>query len=164
VDGVGGQIQGQILDRALVSAVLVWIVLAIGAGLWASELKKRRFWVWVFLSLLTGPVAWYLLFARLGVAVPPSVATTCPSCGRTTRKDMRRCVHCRGPLEREKKGQAANVGRQAATVLFTARRLLDAGRRAADAASGNGAPKRSRRARAPGQGTAPRDDSPDRSV
>jgi hypothetical protein len=139
VDGVGGQVQSALIDRAIVSAVIVWIVVAIGVGLWAAELKKRRFWVWVFLSLLTGPVAWYLLFARKGIAVPASVATTCHSCGRVTRKDMRRCIHCKHLLEREKKDPAANVGRQAATVLFTARRLLDAGRRAADAAaSGDG--------------------------
>lgn len=165
MDGAGGQAQSAILERVLVYGGMLWIVIAIVVGLWASELKKRRFWVWVLLSLLTGPVAWYVLFRRLGVAVPPSVATPCPTCGRTTRKDMRRCVHCKSPLEREKKNQAANVGRQAATVLFTAKRLLNAGRRAADAATGSNGRSTPRRGRRPpsapsGRATPPRDDSP----
>ncbi|HEV8635988.1 MAG TPA: hypothetical protein VG370_17320 [Chloroflexota bacterium] len=161
----GAQIQGAILDQALVSGGLIWVVVAIFVGLWASEIKKRRFWLWVLLSLLTGPVAWYLLFVRLGVAVPASVAVACPTCGRLTRKDMPRCIHCKSLLEKEKKDRAADVGRQAATVLFTAKRVLNATRRAADAASRGDGRSTARRARRPPpspkeRGAAPRDDSP----
>jgi hypothetical protein len=165
----GAQIQGAFLDQLLVSVGLIWIVIAIFIGLWASEVKKRRFWLWVLLSLSTGPVAWYLLFVRLGVAVPASVAVACPTCGRPTRKDMPRCLHCKNLLEKEKKDRAADVGRQAATVLFTARRVLNATRRAADAASrgdGRSTPRRDRRPPSPSEetGAAPRDDSQGGSV
>ena len=139
--GVGGELQAAAFGQIGLYAALFWIVLAIATGLWASETKKRRFWVWVGLSLLTGPVAWWLLMRR-GVAIPPSVAVDCPKCGRKTRSDMRRCLHCKSLLEEEKPDRAGEVGRQAATVLFTARRLLSATRNAADAAASKPTPRR----------------------
>jgi hypothetical protein len=139
--GVGAQLQAAAFDQILLYAGLFWIVLAIATGLWASETKKRRFWVWVGLSLLIGPVAWWLLM-RGGVAIPASVAVDCPKCGRKTRDDMRRCLHCKALLEEEKPDKAGEVGRQAATMLFTARRLLSATRNAADAAANKPTPRR----------------------
>ena len=125
MDGV----QQGILSQVLTTIVLAWITMAIVTGLWASEIKKRRFWVWVLLSLLTGPVAWYLLFLRKGVAVPKELAVPCPRCGRETRSDLRLCVHCRKPIAAADKDRAGELGRQAATMVFTARRLFDQTRR-----------------------------------
>lgn len=139
--GVGDQLRTAALDQAVLYVGLIWIVLAIATGLWASETKKRRFWLWVGLSLLIGPVAWWLL-TRRGVAIPASVAVPCPKCGRSTRSDMRRCLHCKALLEAEQPDRAGEVGRQAATILFTARRLLSATRNAADAAQNKAAPRR----------------------
>jgi hypothetical protein len=139
--GVGAQLQAAALDQAVLYVGLFWIVLAIATGLWASETKKRRFWIWVGLALLIGPVAWWLL-SRKGVAVPPSIAIDCPKCGRKTRSDMRRCLHCKALLEEDKPDRAGEVGRQAATMMFTARRLLSATRNAADAAANKPTPRR----------------------
>jgi hypothetical protein len=139
--GAGEQLQAAAFGQIGLYAGLAWIVLAISTGLWASETKKRRFWVWVGLSLLIGPVAWWMLMRR-GVAIPASVAVDCPTCGRKTRSDMRRCLHCKALLEEEKPDRAGEVGRQAATMLFTARRLLSATRNAADAAANKPTPRR----------------------
>jgi hypothetical protein len=139
--GVGAQLQAAALDQAVLYVGLFWIVLAIATALWASETKKRRFWIWFGLSLVIGPVAWWLLI-RKGVAIPPSLAVECPTCGRKTRSDMRRCLHCKALLEDEKPDRAGEVGRQAATMLFTARRLLSATRNAADAAANKPTPRR----------------------
>jgi hypothetical protein len=139
--GVGDQLRAAAFDQAVLYVGLFWIVLAIATGLWASETKKRRFWLWVGLSLLTGPVAWWLLIRR-GVAIPASVAMACPKCGRSTRSDLRRCLHCKALIEEDKADRAGEVGRQAATILFTARRLLSATRNAADAAQSKSTPRR----------------------
>src|SRR4051812_17531117 len=121
------------IDRAGLYGGLVWLVAAICAGLFAAETKKRRFWVWVFLSLLTGPIAWYLLVARLGIAVPSEVAVECPHCHRRTRSDLKRCIHagCRRLLIQDEKDRAAQMGQTAATMVFTARRLFGNARKVA---------------------------------
>src|SRR5258706_14482138 len=91
----GGQFVGLAVDRALGSLILIWLVGAICSGQVASESKKRRFWVWFTLSLLTGPFAWYLLIARVGVAIPKALAVTCPPCGKKTRSDEKRYRFCK---------------------------------------------------------------------
>ena len=79
---LGSQFQQMVLGRALGYVVLIWIVAAICTGLMASETKKRRFWPWFALSILTGPIAWYWLIARAGIPVPKALAVTCPHCGK----------------------------------------------------------------------------------
>jgi len=132
---VAGQLQQELYDRLLIYGGIVWVVVAICVGLWASEFKKRRFWTWVLLSLLTGPVAWYLLLFRVGMAVPKDLRVSCPRCGRTTRKDMKLCIHCRAPIDPKAEDRATNLGRQAATWLFAVRRAAGSARKAADDAA-----------------------------
>src|SRR5438067_9802389 len=110
---LGGQIQDMAIGRAAGSLILIWLVAAICSGLVASESKKRRFWVWFTLSLVTGPIAWYLLIARVGVAIPKALAVTCPHCGKTTRSDEKRCRFCKKLLIAEDKDRAAKVGQTA---------------------------------------------------
>lgn len=141
---LGGQIQQAMLDRAAASAAIAWIVIAIGVGLWASEVKRRRFWIWFLLSFVTGPVAWYLIFSRLGIAVPVSVRITCPKCHKVTRSDMPRCVRCRAFIDDSSRHRAGDLARQAATMVFTARRLLGTTRRAVDAARQDPKPRSGR--------------------
>jgi hypothetical protein len=129
---IGGQVQQIAIDRAMGTLVLVWMVAAICSGLVASESKRRRFWLWFTLSILTGPIAWYWLLARVGVAIPKSVAVTCRHCGKTTRGDEKRCRFCRKLLVAEDKDRAAHVGQTAATMVFTARRLFGSARKAAE--------------------------------
>ena len=148
--GVGAELQAAAFQQLLLYVGLLWIVMAIAVGLWAAESKKRRFWLWVGLSLLTGPIGWYLAW-RAPVAVPDSVAVACPRCGKRTRSDMRRCLHCRHLLEQEKGDRAGEVGRQAATMLFTARKLLSATRNAADAAANRPTARRRTGRRPPAQ-------------
>jgi hypothetical protein len=138
---VGTQLQTAAVERVVAYGGLIWVVIAIGVGLWAAESKKRRFWLWVGLSLLTGPIAWYLLM-RNGVAIPASIAIDCPKCGRRTRSDLRRCLTCKALIEEDRADRPAEIGRQAATVIFTARRLLSATRNAADAAANRPSPRR----------------------
>ena len=40
-----GQFQSELLTRILMDAGLLWVVVAIAMGLWASEIKKRPFWL-----------------------------------------------------------------------------------------------------------------------
>ena len=130
----GGQLQQMILGRAAGYFVMVWIVVAICTGLAASETKKRRFWIWFVLSILTGPVAWYLLF-RWPKPVPDELAVVCPHCQKRTRSDEKRCMHCRRLLVPAEKDRAAQIGETAATALFTAKRLFGSARKAADDAA-----------------------------
>lgn len=132
---VGSAMQQGIIDRAAAYGALIWVVLAICAGLYASEVKKRRFWVWVVLSLATGPVAWYLILVRLGVAVPAHLRMNCPHCGKIVRSDEKRCRYCRRPTHPESKDRAGELGRQAATMVFTAKTLMGRARRVADDAA-----------------------------
>jgi hypothetical protein len=128
---IGGQMQQVLLDRAVAYIALAWVVVAIFVGLMASEWKKRRFWSWVALSLLTGPIAWYLLFVRLGVAVPRELAVTCPHCHKITRSDQKTCLHCRRLLVEEQKDRATNVGRQAAAIWVMAKGMAGRSTKAA---------------------------------
>ncbi|MBM4417733.1 MAG: hypothetical protein FJ033_05405 [Chloroflexi bacterium] len=135
MNGVGDQLWQVIVDRAAITGATLWIITAIATGLWASEIKKRRFWLWFCLSLIGGPVTWYLLAVRLGIAVPEELRVTCPRCSASTRSDLPRCVRCRRLRDTAERDRAADLGRQAATMVFTARRLFGATRRAADAAA-----------------------------
>lgn len=132
---LGSQVQAQLAERLLVDFAMVWVVVAIMVGLGASELKKRSFWVWTLLSLLTGPVAWYLLFVRLPVYIPPDLRMPCPNCGKTIRKDAKVCRHCNKLVSAEAKDRATELGKTAATMVFTARTLLGRARKAADRAA-----------------------------
>jgi hypothetical protein len=125
----------QSVERVLVYFVMVWATLAIMVGLGASELKKRSFWAWTILSLLTGPVAWYLLFFRLPVHIPPEKRTKCPHCGKTINLDAKSCPFCRKWVSRESVDRASEMGKQAATMVFAAKTLLGRARKAADKAS-----------------------------
>ena len=127
---LGSQFQQMVLGRALGYVVLIWIVAAICTGLIASETKKRRFWIWFALSILTGPVAWYLLF-KWPKPVPAELAVACPHCQKRTRSDEKRCMHCRRLLVPQEKDRATQIGETAATVVFTARRLFGSARKAA---------------------------------
>jgi hypothetical protein len=132
---VASNIQLAVVERVLAYGGLTWLVVAMMVGLWAAEMKKRRFWVWVGLSLAIGPIAWYLLLFRLGVAVPDEVRVSCPSCGKDTRGDQKLCIHCRRLVKPEQRDRATEFGRQAATWVFTARRLAGGARRAAEKAA-----------------------------
>ena len=128
---VGSSFQQMALDRALGYFVMVWIVAAICTGLVASETKRRRFWIWFTLSILTGPIAWYLLF-KWPKPVPAELAVACPHCQKRTRSDEKRCMHCRKLLVAEQKDRAAQLGQNVAAGVFTVRRLLGNARKAAE--------------------------------
>lgn len=132
---VGSQIQAQLAERFLVDFGMVWAVIAIMVGLGASELKKRSFWAWTVLSLLTGPIAWYFLFFRLPVYVPPEMRMPCPNCRKIIRKDAKVCRYCNKLVNPETKDRASELGKQAATAVFTAKMLLGRARKAADQAT-----------------------------
>ena len=129
-----GQLQSELFTRIAADVGLLWIVVAIAIGLWASEIKKRPFWLWVLLSLLTGPIAWYLIVFRLPVYVEPGKRRPCPHCGKTISVDDKACRYCKRWLSKESKDHAAELGKKAATAVFTARTLLGNARKAADAA------------------------------
>src|SRR5262245_1351015 len=126
-----GSLPQMALDRALGYLIMVWLVAAICSGLVASETKRRRFWVWFTLSILTGPIAWYLLFSW-PKPVPASLAVACPHCHRKTRKDEKRCMHCKKLLVAEERDRAAQLGQTVATGVFTFRRMIGSARRAAE--------------------------------
>lgn len=120
---VGSQMQQVLLDRAGAYLALTWVVVAVFVGLMASEWKKRRFWTWLVLSLLTGPIAWYLLFVRLGIAIPAELRVECRHCHRITRSDQKTCLFCKKLLVDEQTDRATDVGRQAAAVWVMAKGL-----------------------------------------
>ena len=131
---LGGQLQQAMIDRAAGYIALTWIVAAIMVGLVASETKKRRFWTWVLLSLALGPIAWYVLLFRVGIAVPKDLALECPHCHRQTRSDMKTCVYCKRLITPKESDPATQLGKTAATWFFTARRMASGAARAADQA------------------------------
>lgn len=122
----------QVGQQFLVYFGMAWSLIAIMVGLGASELKKRSFWAWTILSLLTGPIAWYLLFFRLGVYIPPEMRIKCPHCGKTISKDAKVCRHCNRLVSAETKDRATEFGKQAATYVFAAKTLIGRARKAAD--------------------------------
>lgn len=132
---IADSLQQAMVGRALAYGVLIWIVVAIAIGLFASEVKKRRFWTWVILSLVSGPIAWYLALFRVGVAIPDNLRIICPRCGKATRSDTPRCLQCKALLDSTSRDRAADLGRQAASMLFTARRMFGTARRVADEAA-----------------------------
>jgi hypothetical protein len=131
----GGEMQREALQRLTTYAGMVWLVAAIAAGLYAQEIKNRRFWIWLAFSLVSGPIAWYFLLARVSVYIPPERRVNCFKCQRIIRNDARRCPHCREWLVTERPDRAADLGRQAASAIFTARRLLGSAKKAADSAA-----------------------------
>jgi len=134
---IGNALQQAMLDRAGAYLGLLWLFLAICAGLYASECK-RRFWTWVILSLIGGPIAWVRLY-RIGYAIPTDVAVECRHCGKRTRNDMKRCLSCKRMLAVDKKDVAGDLGRTAATWLFTAKVMASkAGKAAASARAKTG--------------------------
>lgn len=147
-----GQFQSELLTRILMDAGLLWVVVAIAMGLWASEIKKRPFWLWVLLSLVTGPIAWYLIVVRLPVYIPKEKRVACPSCGKTISSDAKACPYCKKWISKESQDRAAELGKKAATTVFAARHFLGAARRAADAAR---AERRGQNGSAPAHGTPP---------
>jgi hypothetical protein len=126
-----GAAQQMALERAFGYILMVWIVAAICTGLVASETKKRRFWVWFALSILTGPIAWYLLFSR-PKPIPASLAVACPHCQKKTRSDEKRCMHCKRLLVPEQKDRAAQLGQNVAAGVFTFKRMLGSARKVAE--------------------------------
>jgi hypothetical protein len=129
--GVADAIVAQVGQQVLVYFGMGWSMVAIMAGLAASELKKRSFWGWTILSLLTGPIAWYLLWTR-EIYIPPEMRAKCPHCGKTISKDAKSCRYCRKWVSTESKDRAGELGKQAATMVFAARTLLGRARKAAD--------------------------------
>jgi hypothetical protein len=127
---VGGAIQQMALERAAGYFVMVWIVAAICTGLVASETKRRRFWIWFTLSILTGPIGWYLLFSW-PKPVPASLAVECPHCHKKTRSDEKRCMYCKRLVVAEQTDRAAQVGQNVATAVFTFRRMVGNARKVA---------------------------------
>jgi hypothetical protein len=132
---VGSQIQAQVAERFLIDFGMVWVVIAIMVGLGASELKKRSFWAWTVLSLIAGPIAWYVLFVRLPIYIPKEMQMPCPNCAKTIRKDAKVCRYCNKLVSAETKDRASELGKTAATMVFTARTLLGRARKAADSAA-----------------------------
>src|SRR5262245_49825822 len=98
-------------------------------------MKKRSFWAWVLLSLVTGPIAWYLIFVRLGIYTAREMRMPGPKCGRIISKDAKTCRYCKTWIDRESRDRAAELGKQAATMVFAARHLLGRTRRAAEKAA-----------------------------
>jgi hypothetical protein len=131
---IGSGLQQAMIDRAAGYIALVWIVAAIMVGLIASETKKRRFWSWVLLSLALGPIAWYWLLFRTGIAVPRNLAVECPHCHRQTRTDMKTCVYCKQLITPKETDPATQLGKTAATWFFTARKMATGAAKAADQA------------------------------
>ena len=129
------QMWRQLSDRLVVDFAMAWIVIAIMVGLGASELRKRPFWLWTVLSLLTGPIAWYLLFVRLPIYIPPAMRTPCPHCGKTISKDAKVCRYCNKLVDQETKDRATELGKQLAVGLFAAKHFLGRTRKAADQAA-----------------------------
>ena len=102
--------------------VAVWFMLALGAGIIASD-KQRRFWLWFLLGLALGPIAlvWSFTVSR---AIPPGERRLCPHCGGTIHVTADRCSHCRRAVTAEKPDAAARLGREAAGAVFILRHAL----------------------------------------
>jgi hypothetical protein len=105
--------------RALATVGSIWVLCAIMAGIIAGE-KNRRFWVWFFIGLLTGPYGLYRSL-RADEVVPPELGQPCPNCKKFIRKTARTCPACGHVLIREP-DRAMTAGRQAAAAVFLLRR------------------------------------------
>jgi uncharacterized paraquat-inducible protein A len=105
--------------RAIATLGSVWVLCAIMAGIVAGE-KNRRFWVWFFFGLLTGPFALYRAVKSYEV-VPPDQAQICPNCKAAIRKTARTCPRCHQTLVREP-DRVMQAGRQAAAAFILLRR------------------------------------------
>jgi hypothetical protein len=105
--------------RAVATAGSIWVLCAIMAGIIAGE-KNRRFWVWFFIGLLTGPYGLYRSL-RADEVVPPELGQPCPNCKKFIRKTARTCPRCGQILIREPDRVMA-AGRQAAAAVFLLRR------------------------------------------
>jgi hypothetical protein len=105
--------------RAVATFGSIWVLCAIMAGIIAGE-KNRRFWVWFFIGLLTGPYGLYRSL-RVEEVVPPELGQPCPSCKKFIRKTARTCPRCGHVLIREP-DRVMSAGRQAAAAVFLLRR------------------------------------------
>ena len=114
---------------------MVWIVVAICMGLYASEIKRRRFWTWFTLSIIGGPITWYYLVVKTEMAIPTHLRMSCPHCANLMRSDMKRCPKCKKWVDTTSKDRAGEVGRQAATFVFSAKRLMGNARQVAERAA-----------------------------
>lgn len=114
---------------------MVWIVVAICMGLYASEIKRRRFWIWFSLSMIGGPIAWYYLVVKTKMAIPAHLRMACPHCAKVMRSDMKRCPNCKKWVDNESKDRAEEVGRTAATFVFSAKRMMGNARHVAERAA-----------------------------
>jgi|GEM_PF-3770533 len=110
----------QLIDtRTWLTFGSIWVLCAIMAGVSASE-KNRRFWLWFFFGLLTGPYALYRAI-RVHEVVPAHLAQTCPNCNKKIRKTARECPFCGHVLVWEP-DSVAKAGRQAAAAVFLLRK------------------------------------------
>lgn len=105
--------------KTIVTLGSVWALCAIMAGITASE-KNRRFWVWFFFGLLTGPYGLYRAI-RADEVIPPALAQECPNCYKLIRKTARSCPKCGHILQREP-DKVMKAGRQAAAAFVLMRR------------------------------------------
>lgn len=105
--------------HAWLTVASIWGLCAVMAGIVASE-RRRRFWLWFPLGILTGPIGLYLAL-RAREVVPPELAQTCPHCGKTIRKTAHDCPYCKRPLAREP-DRVMKASRQAAAAVFLLRR------------------------------------------
>src|SRR5258708_29838539 len=105
--------------RAVATFGSIWVLCAIMSGIIAGE-KNRRFWVWFFIGLLTGPYGLYRSLKAEEI-VPPELGQPCPNCKKFIRKTARPCPSCGYTLIREPDRVMA-AGRQAAAAVFLLRR------------------------------------------
>jgi hypothetical protein len=105
--------------HTLVTIGGVWALCAVMAGISAGE-KGRRFWVWFFFGVLTGPFALYRVI-RAPEVIPPELAQTCPNCQKAIRKTLRICPRCGHSLRRDP-DPVMQASRQAAAAYVLLRR------------------------------------------
>ena len=105
--------------QAIVTVGSIWALCAVMAGISASE-KNRRFWVWFFFGVVTGPYGLYRA-VRSDEVIPPDLAQSCPNCKKTIRKTARSCPKC-GHILLRKPDTVMKAGRQAAAAFVLMRR------------------------------------------
>ncbi|KAB0586186.1 hypothetical protein [Comamonas kerstersii] len=89
---------------------LLWLLLSVAVGVWASK-RGRSFWGWMLFSLLLSPLVGFVFVAiagkagdaawprdELGQPITPETHVHCPDCRELVRKDARKCKHCQTAL------------------------------------------------------------------